>query len=333
MPGRIRYLDSMRAVAILMVVAIHAKGGVTLPDPALRQWIDFIIYPVAVPVFFLVDGFLLAKKYPTPGTFDYNRFIGRSFARLVVPWLAFTIFYTLARWGFEMASLLDEQQVLGADLSRILLASYGSVYAPQLYFLLSLFFIRLTAPAWLVVFRWEKYLLTAVFLVYLLIYKAGIDHLVPYLEIRGGQEPILHALWGLQFYFLGGVLQAWGVEKRKLLFPVLLAAFVGCTAWASRFDTSPLHLVVQYLYLTTFFSLFAAFSIHAPLLDRLGTNTMGIYLLHAPILIKCFSLVLARLPAGPLPSYLILVAATTISAYVLSTYLRRYPLSSWLLGE
>jgi len=45
---------------IVFVVGIHTLAYAPL-EPSLRKIVLFIVHPIAVPVFFLVDGFLFTK--------------------------------------------------------------------------------------------------------------------------------------------------------------------------------------------------------------------------------------------------------------------------------
>lgn len=59
---RFVFLDSLKAFAIVMVVAVHAQGYAGLGHGRIEQIISFITSSIAVPIFFLVDGFLFSSK-------------------------------------------------------------------------------------------------------------------------------------------------------------------------------------------------------------------------------------------------------------------------------
>ena len=135
----------MRAVAIVMVVVIHAMGYCGELGAVQRELIGFIVKTIGVPVFFLVDGFLAATIYGSKNLM-YTAFVRRSLVRLMVPWFIFTVFYTLARYLFESIGLLHSNIIVGRPIGYIFWSMYASVCAPQMYFLFSLFLIRLTLP-------------------------------------------------------------------------------------------------------------------------------------------------------------------------------------------
>jgi peptidoglycan/LPS O-acetylase OafA/YrhL len=57
---RIAFLDDLRLIGIVMVVGVHALGRANLDQP-IEEWFRFVVTTIAVPIFFLVDGFLFAR--------------------------------------------------------------------------------------------------------------------------------------------------------------------------------------------------------------------------------------------------------------------------------
>src|ERR1700690_3927652 len=204
---RISYLDSLRAFAIIMVVGVHSLGsGVRFP-PDQGQIVTFMVHAISVPVFFLVDGYLFARSVIFTKNYSYLKYVRNSLVRLLVPWVVFTVAYTLARYVFELTGFLKDRMIIGHPWPQVLTSAYGSVYAPQMYFLLSLFLIRLSSPALKKIFiRKNYFVMLSLFVCYYAAYRSIIPLISPHLNIAGGQEPVLHALWGLQFYLVGMVL-------------------------------------------------------------------------------------------------------------------------------
>jgi peptidoglycan/LPS O-acetylase OafA/YrhL len=87
--NRIAYIDGLRALAVLIVVASHA-----LPGASFGQ--------VGVELFFVISGFCLS--YPTlakmangDATFDVHRYVARRLVRIVPPyWIAVVLLFSLA---------------------------------------------------------------------------------------------------------------------------------------------------------------------------------------------------------------------------------------------
>lgn len=154
---RLAFLDSLRAVAIIMVVGVHTLSYCMELPHDLKQIVFFIVHTISVPVFFLVDGYLFARSVIHLKTYNYAKYVQSSLFRLLAPWAVFTLAYTLARYAFELTGFLKEKLIVGHSLHEVILSAYGSVYAPQLYFLCSLFLIRSCAPLFKKVLSIENY--------------------------------------------------------------------------------------------------------------------------------------------------------------------------------
>ncbi len=309
---RLAFLDSLRAIAILMVVGVHALGYSTALRPDLRETVAFITGTVGVPIFFLVDGYLFARGVLHLNTHSYPEYIRASIRRLLVPWAVFTLAYTLVRYGFELSGFLKERMILGHSLDEVVISAYGSVYAPQLYFLFSLFLIRVCSPIFRKVLCINSYFVLLILSCgYYAGYRAIISPVSAYLTIDGGQEPVLHALWGIQFYFMGIILfkTSESLDLKKLFVPFLLS-FLFVFLIENRYGSYGLKYLLQYLYVLTFFLGFTFFQSKVPVLTAIGRNTMGIYLIHAPIVLKGVSLIVDKFVSDPMLSFVSVLIGT-----------------------
>lgn len=309
---RLAFIDSLRAIAILMVVSVHALGYSMMLRPDLREMIAFIASTVGVPIFFLVDGYLFARSVLHLRNYNYHKYIRASVLRLLAPWAVFTLAYTLVRYGFELLGLLKERAILGHSLYEVVISAYGSVYAPQLYFLFSLFLIRVCSPLFKRILCINSYFaLLVLFSSYYVAYRAIISPISAYLTIDGGQEPVLHALWGIQFYLVGIILfkTSESLDLQKLFVPFLLS-FLCVLLIENRYGSYGLKYLVQYLYMLTFFLGFTFFQGKVPFLTSIGRDTMGIYLIHAPIVLKGVSLIVDRFVFDPILSYVSVLIGT-----------------------
>ncbi len=330
--GRLCYLDSMRAVAMMMVVGIHSVDYCLPLPPGQALVIAYLVHKIAVPVFFMVDGFLFAARSPRLGAQWYPGFVRSSFVRLVIPWLIFTLLYLLARLVFESAGVLNDRLVLGLgwDVAR---NAYGSVIAPQLYFLLSLFLIRTAAPLWKwLVDRDSVYPLMAATLLCFAAHALLVPSITPLLRIEGGQEPVLHALWGLKFYFTGLLMQR--VTQRgdidKWLIPLVVLTAGGI--FVQEHYMVDLSKWTQLGYLLAFFTLFHRFGFCVRGLDYIGRNTMGIYLVHTPVVLKAVSILLAGMTTVPLVSYLLLWSVVMAVSLVIVEVINKIRYGPLLFG-
>lgn len=330
---RISHLDNLRAIAIIMVVAGHTFGYCRELPQLQDQILSFIIVQIPVPAFILVDGYLFARSVINLRSYNYWKHIGSSLVRLLVPWMIFTIIYTLARYVSELYGFLDERLILGHSWLEIAASAYGSVYATQLWFLPALFFIRLSIPVIKPLFvAYSRRMMVLSFLLYYISYKLIIPYISPYLEIAGGQEPILHSLWGLQFYILGIVIYRFSeiLDLRKLFVPFLILFFFGTLA---QFKLGLIGTdIVQYLYLISFYLLFTVYKNRHPLLNYIGRNTMGIYLLHVPIIIKVVSIILNRFITIPMLSFLSVFFFTLVITGIIVNLINSIPHGHILFG-
>jgi len=73
----------------------------------------FVFGAIAVPLFFLVDGFLFSRKWATRDDFDFKDYVVKSVSRLLVPWAIFTLLYAICRLALESQSLPRENVLLG----------------------------------------------------------------------------------------------------------------------------------------------------------------------------------------------------------------------------
>jgi fucose 4-O-acetylase-like acetyltransferase len=316
-----------------MVIGQHALGYSQLSpevQAAFKYW-----FQIAVPVFFLVDGYLFAHRLEHTGKLDYRGYMQQSARRLVVPWLLFSLLYLMARLAYEYFGHPPDQIVLGRDLIHLLGAIWVGAPAVQLYFLLSLFFVRSLSFL-------TKYvqglspiitLVAAFCLSVLWSHTNGLT--VAGFQIKanwgGGQDPLLHAIWGLQYHLLGCALyvsNSW-LSKRAML----LAAGAATAFMAISYGDYDVPSLAQYSYLCSFYLLFLAMGDQQRLLGEIGASTMGIYLLHQPIILKATSVLAASLFGGhPVSCYLVVVIGTLMCSIGGTRLLLKVPLGHKIMG-
>jgi len=331
---RLLFLDSLRAIAIIMVVGVHT-GSYCIPLSENQQAIiSFIVHTVSVPVFFLVDGFLFARSSTYSSHHNYFNNVKKSTNRLLLPWLIFTFTYTITRYGLELNGLTKETLIVGHSFQEVLISAYGSVYSGQMYFLASLFLIRLCSPIFRRFVLLESFtIMVALFALYFSIYKVGISYISPYLIIEGGQEPVLHALWGIQFYLVGIILYKSSViiDLKKLCIPSLLLFMAVLLLRNELWDIGP--VLTQYSYLIALFLLFMIIGDRMSFLNIIGKNTMGIYLLHAPVILKVVSLASNKIISIPILSFTVILIGTLIISLLIVIFTRTIPYGGVLFGE
>ncbi|MEM1230331.1 MAG: acyltransferase [Pseudomonadota bacterium] len=333
--ARLDALDAIRGVAILLVVGVHAQGYAQPMDATTATIMALIVNQICVPVFFLVDGWIEGHRTLKGRTGPYGEAVRSSARRLLLPWLLFTVAYGVARYLFERLGVLDSQIVYSASALEVLIAAWGSVYTPQLYFLVSLFLIRLLNPLHQSLVRRFGFVpLALLALAAALIYRWTSPVTVALLDIEGGQEPLLHAFYNYQFYLAGLALRHWPPSwSARRCATVLLIAYLGLCAAYLTLDLSGYGYYLKYPYLIGAFLFAMTGALNwAPLL-ALGRDTMPIYLLHVPIVMKLAAILCAAVPVPALLSVLLVWSVTLALTLALIRLIRLLPYHGILFGE
>lgn len=330
--NRILYLDTLRAIAMLCVVGMHAIAYVQLEGNTFAI-VSLVVNTAAVPIFFMCDGFLFAWNCrKSEKTFFYRSYIAKSARRLLIPWVLFSLLYVALRYGFEAVGLLQLHLVYGKSLASVSKSIYASNIAQQLYFLLSLFLIRSISHLSRLLFKLPAAGLVSVFLVYTLLFYTYEDSIKPF--FAQGLDPVLHAFWGYQYYLAGLVL----AKVHEYLKPnakiLAISAFGALICVNLSFDSSTMmRVVVTYLFMLGIYFVVLGYADTKNKVSRIGSQTMGIYLLHAPILLKCISMICTHLIGHNLPSYLVIVVITFFVSYGFSVVITRIKNLRFIFGQ
>lgn len=326
-PGRLSFLDGLRGCAIVMVVATHAMAYAKLEDSTIAL-LSFWVQAAAVPPFFLVDGFLFARSQQEDHPFSYAEYLARSARRLLLPWSCFSILYVVFRAAFEYASSPSRTLVLNRTMGEVLSAVYYSSISSQMYFLPALFMIRMLSGGARSLGLLQPSRLVMLWLTYAWAWQA--------FPISVGQgdrtDPILSAAWGIQYYLLGMVLSMY--EKRIARCPLTVATIgfvclavvkVGFPSWA---------VFAQYLYVGSLFFLFLGLGKRASPVHSLGRFTMGVYLIHAPVILKFVSSAAEMMFDQPeMGRYLSITGGAVLVSVVITRLNARARWWRFLLGE
>jgi fucose 4-O-acetylase-like acetyltransferase len=332
---RLDYLDAVRAFAILCVVAIHAKGYALPMDPATASIVDLIVHQAAVPLFFLVDGWLMAHSALAGKQTSYPEMLRSSARRLLLPWLLFTVAYGLARYLFERFGVLDSNIIFGATAPDVVIAAWGSVYSPQLYFLVSLFLIRLLTPLHrTLTLRCGFLALLGIAAGYALFYRAISPWTLALLDMENGQEPLLHALYNYQYYLLGMALRKLPESVSPWPWALgLLALYGGACVFFWTGGAEPYPNYIKFPYLVGSLLLASTGILNSAPVLWLGRNTMPLFLLHLPILLKVSELAAAPLTDTPFVSFLLAWLFSIALSLLVLWILRKLPYHELLFGE
>lgn len=331
---RLDYLDALRALLVFFVVCIHGLGYAALAPGPARSVVDFIVTPIAVQGFYLVDGALFARRLERGGI-DGSRYLADSARRLLWPWLLFGIVYMATRYLAERQGLVEATALTQDDLSISAIAEmlWWSQVAPQLYFLPSLFLIRCAAIAGkrLLAYGAAATIVSgaALLLMFRMAIEPGYVRILPH----DGLDPLLHALGGLGFFVLGAGLWRLRVIDRA---HCLAAAAAASGIFAlGLFGSQPIWgVAIQIGYLAALYFFFASGVLAFPVLAAIGRRTMGIYLLHMPIVMKICVLIAHRLvaPSG-IAAYAIVVVTSFCIALAIAAFIAQARLSGVVFGE
>jgi surface polysaccharide O-acyltransferase-like enzyme len=297
--------------------------------------LSFIVHTIAVPIFFLTDGFLFAFKNATPSAFRYPGYVKRSAFRLMVPWAVFSAIYALALYVSELAGFFEERMIAGSSPGQIIIYAYTSKFAPQMYFLFSLFLVRLASPLSAKILSMKSPAMLLCFAAYYVFYSLTADRIAAFLTLPGRLEPTLHALWGFQFYLAGMIIHKMRLMDRKSALLIAFALLFGAVLF---FNPDPAELfdyrshLDQYLYLMTFFFFFAHLNRARSFITDMGRNSMGIYLLHAPVILKGASMIINRFVSEPLISFPAISISAALLSFFLAAMINRIPCGSLLFG-
>lgn len=281
-PARLDFLDGFRGYAIVMVVATHAMAYAKLEDSTISL-LTFWVQAVAVPPFFLVDGFLFARNVGNCDFLFCGDYAVRSARRLLLPWVCFSFLYVVFRAAFEYVSHPTYTLVLDRTVGEVLAAIYYSSVSSQMYFLPALFIIRLLFGAARALGLLQPSRLVMYWLACVWVWQ-----ILPFSAEQGDKiDPVLSAIWGMQYYLLGMVLS---IYDRPIAARTWAGVSIGFACLATVKILVPAWGVLsQYLYLVSLFFLFRGLGDRASSLSSLGRFTMGVYLIHAPVILKVVS--------------------------------------------
>ena len=327
---RLFYLDALRGVAIFFIVWLHAGSythhEVTAPSAVfLLKLID-----PGVAFFFLTDGFLFAQHVRHHQGFRYVDYLRKSAWRLLFPWLFFTTAYGLFRAGFESIGFFTTHLLVGHTFVENLSSLFNSAIAMQMYFLMSLFLIRVLCPLTRhLAAEGRGILCVAITVVYILLLK--------FCGFKLGSDPITSAVAGLQYYLLGIIFFHFdGIFRRRSLVIAMVCLLVYGIMVALEieglltFSTGKLEKLAA---MTANYALYMYLVKRPGFLVRLGQHTMEIYLLHAPVLLFGFALVASRIIGDPLSLRLVVTMASLLGSFAIGWVVSRIPKGRIIFGE
>lgn len=143
MKQRLYAFDDIRAFAAFSVIAIHATAPYVTAEPVGFVWNQFMRY--AVPLFIILSGFLLYYADRKKDHLKYGQFMRKRLTKIFIPYLIWTLIYTLYKMREELA---DKGTEALPDVGWAFLCFLpdGSAFV-HLYFLIIMFQLYLLYPA------------------------------------------------------------------------------------------------------------------------------------------------------------------------------------------
>lgn len=367
--GRIAYIDYLRIVACFLVMLVHASENFYGADSSVglasncsmllnesnRFWVAFydgFVARTCVPLFMIASAFLLVPMKPGTGMLGFYK---RRFARILPPWIFFSLLYCCLPllWGGMSA----EQSL--ADLKHLPF-NFPSM-AGHLWFMYPLISLYLIIP---VVSPWLEKASAKEELVFLGIF--GVSTFIPWIH-----RFLYPEIWGECFWngftmlwycsgYLGYLVMAhyirvhlnWKRRRRAIVGAVCFLAGAAFTGWAFwqvgtpgvAIETPKLEWAWEFCMPNVVLAAFGAFLLftcierkQAPaFVSGLSRLTFGMYLMHMFYLVPIAGLVIGGNPADPrLPVWLaipVIALGTYICCAITTRLLAFLPKSKWFVG-
>lgn len=159
---RIKYIDQVKGFAILLIVLGHI-----IPASFLKTW----IYTFHVPIFFIINGILIAKKEKSAK--DIN--VKECFFNILYPYFTFSIFVLIK--DFLKCILIERRIISGLIVNDFikffLFEGYGTLWFLPVMFFAEVLFIEIFKNS---NYKTTKYILkmTILLLIILLLNKLSI---------------------------------------------------------------------------------------------------------------------------------------------------------------
>lgn len=367
--GRIAYIDYLRVVACFLVMLVHASENFYGTDNSVglasncsmllnesnRFWVAFydgFVARTCVPLFMIASAFLLVPMKPGTGMLGFYK---KRFARILPPWIFFSLLYCLLPllWG----GMSIEQSL--ADLKHLPF-NFPSM-AGHLWFMYPLVSLYLIIP---VVSPWLEKASAKEELIFLGIF--GLSTFIPWIH-----RFLYPEIWGECFWngftmlwycsgYLGYLVMAhyirvhldWSRRRRAITGALCFLAGSAFTGWAFwhagtpgiLIETPKLEWAWEFCMPNVVIAAFGAFLLFSCIerkespafISGLSRLTFGMYLMHMFFLVPIAGLVIGGNPAEPrLPVWLAIptIAVATYVCCALATRLLAFlPKSKWFVG-
>lgn len=332
MKQRILYLDIIRILACLMIIAMHAP----IPDTGLSSYVlstDSLLTAPGIGLFIMVSGALLL-----PVNISTERFLKKRLGKIVGPTVFWTLFYF-------MVAPYTETVDQGSGITNFLSIPFSAQFNSVLWFMYMLSGLYLLAP---VISPWLKQTSRREIEFYLLLW--GITMCYPLIRnvvaVNEGYTGILYYFGGYSGYFLLGYylnkyirLTTWKCVT-ILVIPLLIATIV-------KVLQMPVDFYDMFWYLSIFVSLmciawFLLVKGIAPSFDKtsrfhkkivlLSNQCFGIYLVHIFIMRSILWHIPFLFNINGVSQMIIVTLLTFLGSFGVSLLISYLPWAEYIIG-
>lgn len=310
------YYVYLRIIALIAVVGVHVYGS--LATNKINAAFSIFMYhftAMGVPLFFLISGYFAMNRK----ILDMREYYKKRAIRIIIPFLIYSIIYTVFLTGFEKHDLVGILWGENSYITRIFTANvhgtYWYVYAIMFFFFFAPFINKLVYSLKINEMRvlyWGCVVILVWMQIYLYMYSkynVGSDLLTDYINI-GGKWLLECVLLFLTGYYVS-------VEKMHITCWLKIIGII-CGFILYCYDVPLMQYVILF-----FVAEKCDFNLHNGIFNRIllfiDKQSYSVYLIHAAVLsftLKITSFI-EFLPMRLVACYLITIIVSIFASYVI----------------
>lgn len=150
---RVNAIEYMRGISMLGVVGIHVGSQYIVNNTVANMHLVAVFEIVtrfSVPIFFFISAFGLFYNLDWDKKLNYGKFIRKRFETVVVPYLAWSVFYLLL-YGSHYDNMAVFKPI------HVLFVLFFGLACYQLYFMVILIWFYLLMPLWIFIVKRMDY--------------------------------------------------------------------------------------------------------------------------------------------------------------------------------
>jgi len=338
---RVYWLDTIRVIACLMVVFMHAP----VPDkenPLTSSYLlgalSYLTFP-CIGLFFMVSGALIL-----PVKMHLNEFLKKRFSRILFPTIIWSLFYITVKYLYNEADV--------AGVAKLILQMPFSAVEGVLWFMYTLTGLYLFAP---VISKWiesaNKREIEYLLILWLVV--MCFPYIRAFINISEGDYNILSTFSGfLGYMVLGYYLKKYPVNLSSMFnkikaavcffgFSVVLPAifYIGQftdfdpgTVLYNYLSISIVSMCVFWFILIQNLTRLHTVVLFTKVMKELSSMSFGIYLVHIFVMRR---LIWNWIPVGALPLWLEIVVVAMLTfflSYLVVKIISRFRFSKYIIG-